>query len=143
MIGELDLSAELGIEPSNTDALLPLRMQVVVVSAALGLEPPLGPVSPDFRDLEGLRRESELLAGLGVGSRPAIHPAQVAVFNEVFSPSAEAVAEAGRLVELYEAALAEGRGAVTDDDGHMVDEAVVRVARRIMARATSTVRDLS
>lgn len=135
MIGELDLSAELGIDPHNSAALSPLRMQVVVASAALGLEPPLGPVSPDFRDLDGLRRETMVLAGLGFGSRPAIHPAQVPIFNDVFSPSPEAVAEATRLIALYEAALADGRGAVTDADGHMVDEAVVRVARRTLEKA--------
>ena len=135
MIGELDLSAELGIDPHNSAALAPLRMQVVVASAALGLEPPLGPVSPDFRDLDGLRRDTTVLAGLGFGSRPAIHPAQVPIFNDVFSPSPEAVAEAKKLIALYEAALADGRGAVTDADGHMVDEAVVRVARRTLERA--------
>jgi len=135
MIGELDLSAELGIEPTNEMALLPLRMQVVVASAALGLEPPLGPVSPNFRDLDALRSETQSLASLGFGSRPAIHPAQVPVYNEVFTPSADAVDRARTLVDLYDTALAEGRGAVTDSDGHMVDEAVVRVARRLLARA--------
>jgi citrate lyase subunit beta/citryl-CoA lyase len=135
MIGELDLSAELGIDPHNSAALAPLRMQVVVASAALGLDPPLGPVSPDFRDLDGLRRETTVLAGLGFGSRPAIHPAQVPIFNQVFSPSPEAVGEARRLIALYETALADGRGAATDADGRMVDEAVVRVARRTLERA--------
>jgi citrate lyase subunit beta/citryl-CoA lyase len=141
MIGELDLSAELGISPSNSTALLPLRMQVVVASAALGLEPPLGPVSPNFRDLDDLRTETSLLAGLGFGSRPAIHPAQIPIYNDVFNPSAAAVAEAERLIALYDAALADGRGAVTDQDGHMVDEAVVRVARRTLAKARPADRD--
>ncbi len=135
MIGELDLSAELGIDPSDATALLPLRMQVVVASAAAGLEPPLGPVSPNFQDLEALTNETGALAALGFGSRPAIHPAQVPVFNHVFSPSPEAVARAQRLVDLYDAALAKGRGAVTDEAGHMVDEAVVRVARRLLEKA--------
>lgn len=135
MIGELDLSAELGIDPTNGTALLPLRMQVVLASAAVGLEPPLGPVSPNFRDLEVLRAETVELAALGFGSRPAIHPAQVPIYNEVFDPSPEAVAEARALIDLYEKALAEGRGAVTDNDGHMVDEAVVRGARRLLGKA--------
>ena len=132
MIGEIDLSAELGIDPTNQIALVPLRMQIVVASAALGLEAPLGPVSPNFTDLETLRHETQELASLGFGSRPAIHPVQVPVYNEVFAPSPEDVARAKKLVSLYDAALAEGRGAVTDDEGHMVDEAVVRVARRVL-----------
>lgn len=138
MIGELDLSAELGINPGHEMALLPLRMQVVVASAAAGLQAPLGPVSPNFQDLAALTTETEALAALGFGSRPAIHPAQVPVFNAVFSPSPAAVARAKHLVELYDAALAEGRGAVTDDDGHMVDEAVVKVARRLLEKARSS-----
>ncbi|MDF1596443.1 MAG: CoA ester lyase [Acidimicrobiia bacterium] len=135
MIGELDLSAELGIDPANSAALLPLRMQVVVASAALGLEAPLGPVSPNFTNLETLRNEAQELASLGFGSRPAIHPVQVPVYNEVFGVTPGAVARARKLVALYDAALAEGRGAVTDDEGHMVDEAVVRLARRVLDKS--------
>lgn len=135
MIGEFDLSADLGIDPARSDALLPMRMSVVVASAAAGLDPPLGPVSANFRDPELLRRETLEIAALGFGSRPAIHPAQVPVINDVFTPSAAEIERAARLVDLYEAALAEGRGSITDAAGHMVDEAVVRVARRVLARA--------
>ena len=135
MIGEFDLSAELGIDPTYEPALIPLRMQVVVASAAAGIEPPLGPVSPDFRDLDSLRHETQRLVRLGFGSRPAIHPAQVLVFNEVMTPAPEEVERSTRLISLYEEALADGRGAVTDDEGHMVDEAVVKVARRVLETA--------
>ncbi len=135
MIGELDLSAELGIDPTNSTALLPLRMQVVVASAALALDAPLGPVSPNFTNLETLRNETQELSSLGFGSRPAIHPVQVPVYNEVFGVTPGVVAKARKLIALYDAALAEGRGAVTDDEGHMVDEAVVRLARRMLDRS--------
>lgn len=135
MIGELDLGAELGVDPTDSLAFLPLRMQVVVASAAAGVNPPLGPVSPDFADLQSLRTETEVLARQGFGSRPAIHPAQVPIFNEVFTPSPDAAGRAQRQIDLYDAALAEGKGAVTDENGHMVDEAVVRVARRTLERA--------
>jgi len=135
MIGEFDLGAELGVDPSNEAAFVPLRLQVVVASSAAGIEPPLGPVSPDYQDLESLGEETRRLARLGFGSRPAIHPAQVAVFNQVLTPAPEEVERAGHLVELYDRALAEGKGAVTDDDGHMVDEAVAKVARRLLDKA--------
>ena len=140
MIGEFDLGAELGIDPTYEPALVPLRMQVVVASAAAGIEPPLGPVSPDFQDLDSLRDGTRRLVRLGFGSRPAIHPAQVPVFNEVLTPTSEEVERAGRLVSLYEEALAEGRGAVTNDEGHMVDEAVVKVARRVLETARRAAR---
>jgi len=135
MIGEFDLAAELGLDPAFEDALVPLRMQVVVASAAAGIAQPLGPVSADYRDLDSLADQTRRLARLGFGSRPAIHPAQVEVFNSVLTPSADEVERARRLVARYEAGLAEGRGAVTDEDGHMLDEAVVKVARRVLDAA--------
>jgi citrate lyase subunit beta/citryl-CoA lyase len=135
MIGELDMAAELGIDPANVEAFIPLRMAVVVASAAAGIDPPLGPVSPDFRDLEALAADTHRLSRQGFGSRPAIHPAQVPVINAAFTPDRAEVERARRLVAMYEAAVAAGEGAVTDEDGHMVDEAVVQVARRLLERA--------
>ncbi|MGZ8755492.1 MAG: HpcH/HpaI aldolase/citrate lyase family protein, partial [Acidimicrobiia bacterium] len=114
---------------------IPLRMQLVVASAAAGSEPPLGPVSTNYRDLESLRDETRRLVRLGFGGRPAIHPAQVPVFNEVFIPSQADVHRAQRLVDLYESAISQGRGAVTDEEGRMVDEAVVKIARRVIESA--------
>jgi citrate lyase subunit beta/citryl-CoA lyase len=99
-LGELDLYAEVGIEPSaDQRELLPIRVQVVLASAAAGLDSPIGPVSTDFRDLDALRRSTEVLRRLGFGSRWAIHPAQVPVINQVFTPSPEQVEAARRLVE--------------------------------------------
>lgn len=135
MIGEFDLGAELGVDPSATEAMMPLRMEIVVASAAAGIAPPLGPVLADFRDLDGLAADTRRLARQGFGSRPAIHPAQVPVINEALTPGPDEVARARRLVELYEAALVSGKGAVTDDEGRMVDEAVVRIARRVLDAA--------
>jgi citrate lyase subunit beta/citryl-CoA lyase len=135
MIGELDLGADIGVDPTDEAALVPLRLQVVVASAAAGIEPPLGPVSTDFADLDALAAETRRLARQGFRARPAIHPAQVPVYNAVFTPSPVEVERARRLVDLYEEAHAAGKGAVVDDDGRMVDEAVVRVARRLLDTA--------
>lgn len=135
MIGELDLAADLGIDPTDAEVFAPLRMSVVVASAAAGIDAPLGPVSPDYRDLDMFEAGTRILARQGFGSRPAIHPAQISVINRVFTPSSEAVDRARRLVDRYEAALAAGTGAVNDEDGHMVDEAVVRAARRLIQQA--------
>jgi citrate lyase subunit beta/citryl-CoA lyase len=135
MIGEFDLAADLGIDASDETTFAPLRMQIVVASAASGIEAPLGPVSADYRDLKDLRETTRRLMRIGFGSRPAIHPAQVPVINEVFTPDPEEVERSRRLVSLYDAALAAGRGAITDDEGRMLDEAVVKVARRVLERA--------
>ena len=71
MSGELDLSAELGTDPNDIEAMVPLRMQLVVASAAAGIAAPLGPVTPDYRNIEALRRDTERLARQGFGARPA------------------------------------------------------------------------
>jgi citrate lyase subunit beta/citryl-CoA lyase len=62
-----------------------------------------------------------------------IHPGQVEVVNEVYTPDAHRVAQAQALLERYDRALADGAGVLLDDGGRMVDEAVVRSARRVLA----------
>ena len=134
-IGEADLIADLAMTPSpDRRELAPMRSALVVASAAAGVESPTGPVSTDFRDLELLRADTEGLLRMGFGARSAIHPAQVPVINEVFTPGEDEVAQAVRLVELHDEQLAGGAGAFVDDDGRMVDEAVVRAARRTLSR---------
>jgi citrate lyase subunit beta/citryl-CoA lyase len=138
-LGELDLCAEVGIEPSADEReLLPIRVQVVLASAAAGLAPPIGPVSTDYRELEVLQVSTAALRRVGFGSRWAIHPAQVPVINQAFMPTPEQLESARRLVERYDDALDQGVGVCVDEDGQMVDEAVVRAARRILAQARST-----
>jgi citrate lyase subunit beta / citryl-CoA lyase len=141
-LGELDLCAEIGLQPSADEReLLSIRLQVVLASA--GLASPIGPVSTDFRDLDALRHSTDALRRLGFGSRWAIHPAQVSVINQIFTPSADQVEAARRLVERYDGALDQGVGVCVDEDGRMVDEAVVRTARRVLARARHTAAEKS
>lgn len=135
-IGEADLCAELGIDPSpDGRELWAVRSALVVASAAAGIDAPTGPVSTDFSDLDALRESTTALRRGGFGARSAIHPAQLPVINDVFTPTEDEVAEARRLVELFEASVARGDGACVDDRGRMVDEAVVRSARRVLGRA--------
>jgi citrate lyase subunit beta / citryl-CoA lyase len=132
-LGETDLAADLGIELSPDGVeLAPLRLRLVVASAAAGIAAPTGPVSTAFRDLDGLRASTEALRRTGYGSRACIHPDQVTVVNDVLTPSPEAVAEAADLIARLEAA---GGGVCLDARGHMVDEAVARAARRLLSRA--------
>lgn len=135
-VGEADLSAELGVAlgPDERE-LLWVRSQVILASAEAGIEPPVGPVSTNFRDLDALRDSTLALRRMGYRSRACIHPAQVAVVNEVFTPTAAELSRARELVEAYDAAIASGDGVFTDADGRMVDVAVVRAARRTVAAA--------
>jgi citrate lyase subunit beta/citryl-CoA lyase len=132
-VGEADLTAELGITPSvDEHELWPLRMQLVVASAAAQIAPPTAPVSTDFKDPTALALSTALMRRAGFGGRACIHPAQVSVVNDVFTPTDDEVADARRLVEMFDAAVAAGSGVATDDDGRMIDEAVVRQARRLL-----------
>lgn len=135
-LGEVDLAADLGLVVTESRAeMAPLRLQLVVASAAAGITAPAGPTSTDFRDLDALRASTRALFRLGFRGRTAIHPAQLPVINEVFSPTPEEVEAARQLVAAYEDAVREGRGVLTDDRGRMVDVAVVRSARDLLARA--------
>ena len=132
-IGEADLTADLGMTPSPDGLeLLPLRIQLVVASAAAGIGAPTGPVSTEFRDLDALTSSTGALKAMGFGSRSAIHPAQLPVINRVFTPTPDELATARQVVELFDAALARGDGAIVGPDGRMLDEAVVRSARRLL-----------
>jgi citrate lyase subunit beta/citryl-CoA lyase len=85
-------------------------------------------------DAESLRRDCERARGLGFRGKMAIHPKQVEVINNVFTPTASDVERATRLVAAYEAARAAGEG-VTTMDGRMVELPIVDRARRILAHA--------
>ena len=136
-LGEHDLGAEVGIERSGDDIeFLFARSQLVFGSAAAGIGPPVGPVSVDFNDLERFRASTLTLKRLGFRSRACIHPAQVKVVNEVFTPSNVEVEQARLLVETFDDALERGSGVARDEKGAMVDEAVVRAARRLLNEST-------
>ena len=135
-VGEADLTAELGIDPTNgRHGLWPLRMQLVVASAAAAIAAPVAPVQTDIADLDQLRSTSEELAAAGFGARSAIHPTQIPIINETFAPSADDIAWAEQLIAEFAARTDDGLGVFTDAAGSMVDEAVVRRARRIVATA--------
>lgn len=132
-VGEADLKADTGIEPGDDEReLLWVRSQVVLASAAAGIDPPVGPVSTNFRDLDALRASTEAVRRLGYRGRACIHPAQIPVVHEVFTPSPEQVDAARALIAAYDAAVAAGSGVLLGPDGRMVDEAVVRQARRLV-----------
>jgi citrate lyase subunit beta/citryl-CoA lyase len=134
-VGEADLRADVGFTLGDDQReLLFVRSFVVLASAAAGIDPPVGPVDPNFRDLDALRESTLAVQRLGYLGRACIHPAQAAVVNDVFTPSAESIDAARSLIERFDAAIASGAG-VFVDDGKMVDEAVIRQARRTLALA--------
>ena len=107
--------------------------QILVAGRAAGLQVIDGPYA-DFRDPEGLRAASLRARALGYDGKWCIHPAQIPIVNEVFTPTPEEVRWAQELLAAYEQARAGGRGALAIGST-MIDAASIRVAERTMARA--------
>ena len=89
----------------------------------------------DITDLEGLKRETKAAEDLGFHGKAAIHPKQISIINEVFTPSAEEGARARQILTVNQ----QGIGSV---DHQMVDEAVARKARLVLERAGISTTDL-
>lgn len=126
---------------ADADVLRYPKQQGVLAARAAGVVP-LGLFAPipDFRDVDALRRAVSEARRFGVEGSACVHPSQVPVLNDGFSPTAEERAEALRMLEAYDAAQTAGRGS-TGLDGRVIDmEAVGRaqrlidVSRRIEAR---------
>jgi len=138
-IGEADLAADLGMRPSPDGRELdPIRISVVVASAAAKINPPIGPVDTKFRDLESLRATSRQLRQMGYGGRAAIHPDQIPIINEAFSPTPEELAAARDIVHRFDAAQQAGDAITLAEDGSLIDEAVVRLARLTLSHRSPT-----
>jgi malyl-CoA/(S)-citramalyl-CoA lyase len=105
---------------------------------AYGLRPIDGPYV-DYADTAGYRASAERAAELGLEGKWAIHPNQVAVANEVFSPDPEQVQWARRLVSAMNEAVAQGRGAASLD-GKMIDMAHFKVAQNIERKGEAIAR---
>ena len=106
---------------------------IVAACRTHGLLPVDGPFG-DFSDDEGFRAQARRAATLGMVGKWAIHPKQIALANEVFTPSEEMLAQARRIIEAMEKAQAEGAGAVTLD-GKLIDIASIRQAQVIVRQA--------
>lgn len=133
MFGAVDLAADLGIDISDdVGATNQARFAISCASRAAGLQPPVDTAYTDIPNLEGLRATATRARALGYTGKACIHPGQIAVVNEVFTPSDSEVAWARRVVERFGQAEREGLAAITLD-GQMLDYPVVEKARRLLA----------
>ena len=135
--GGEDLSAELGAETnrdSNGDFLDPYRLAraLCLAGAAAARVQAIDTVTVDFRNVAALRRESEEARRDCFTGKMAIHPAQVPIINEVFTPSAAAVAQARAVIAAFEAQPNKGTVGI---DGVMYDRPHLDRARQLLARA--------
>ena len=135
--GAGDYTLDLGMVWSRDEAeLLPARSAVVTASRAAGIEPPLDTVWADLRDAEGFARSAAHAAALGFQGKMCIHPDQIAGANTAFSPSAEQLAWAGRVIAAFDEAEARGLASI-QLDGQFIDYPIVQRARQVVSRGVS------
>jgi citrate lyase subunit beta / citryl-CoA lyase len=108
------------------------RSRIVVAARAAGIEAIDGPFA-NFRDLDGYRTEALRAALIGFTGKWAIHPDQIAIANEVFSPTEGEVKAARDIVDAYASAQSHGEGAA-GVGGVMIDAATVRIMEGVLHR---------
>lgn len=108
------------------------RFRLVMACRAAGIDPVDGPYA-DFKNPDGYREECKRAAALGCVGKWAIHPSQIVVATEVFSPDPAKVAYARKLAAAYAAAESQGLGAI-NVDGTMVDVASIRILRNTVLK---------
>lgn len=126
MLGAADMAADLGAATA-WDPLAHVRSRLIAACALAGVAPIDSPFF-DIHDADGLKREVDASKAFGFTSKAAIHPGQVATINAALTPTGDDVTKAKRILDA-------NQGGVGVVDGQMVDEAVARKARRIVAAA--------
>lgn len=142
IFGHIDYSASQGIDPALAgndldtypgDLWHYARQKVTIAARAAGIDAIDGPYL-DFKNPDGYRRECTHAKASGMSGKWAIHPNQIEIASEVFSPTLREVERARKLDALYSEAQAKGLGAVAFE-GKLIDVAVVRSARNIIQKA--------
>lgn len=134
MPGGEDLAADLRTSRSPEGTELEwIRRMLVVAARAAGVDA-LDTVFPRVSDDEGLRRETEFIKSLGYDGKSVIHPNQISIIHDVFTPTEKEIERAKKIVAAAKEAAERGLGAVSVD-GRMVDKPVVRRAEFTLVRA--------
>ena len=142
MFGAEDFAMDLGmfnVRQGEAGDFLYARSALVVAAASAGLQT-IDRVYLDIRNPTGLETDTRLARDLGFTGKALIHPAQIETVEKVFRPTDAEVEYARRVVAAFEAAEAEGAGAVAVD-GQMVDLPVVERARRALQLVSEDVSD--
>ncbi|MFI5714754.1 HpcH/HpaI aldolase/citrate lyase family protein [Nocardia sp. NPDC051750] len=134
-LGEADLAADMRTEP---EGLAWARGWIVTAARAAGLSSPVQSVWTAVDDSAGLARTSGAGRAQGFFGRSVIHPNQIDIVNEAYTPSAEERDRAQRIVDNAAASMAAGESAVLDENGRFIDPAVVANARVVLDRARAT-----
>ena len=109
------------------------RVQVLAAARGAGIDAIDAPY-PAYQDPDGYRRAALQASLLGFDGKWAIHPSQIAIAHDVFSPTEQEIAEARASMATYRAAEADGVGAI-GRDGKLVDAAHMRLAANVLHKA--------
>lgn len=135
ILGNNDLARASGMPvESDRQYLIPWIMSIVVSAKAYGLQI-LDGVYNDFRDIEGFTAECKQGARMGMDGKTIIHPAQLDIANEQFSPSSEEIAAAMTIVNAFLLPENAGKGAISID-GRMTERLHRDMAERLLKRAS-------
>jgi citrate lyase subunit beta/citryl-CoA lyase len=133
-IGEVDFSADLGIEETS-ESLLFYRSQLVFISKSLDLKKPIAGVYKNINDLEGLKEFALYVKKLGFGGMQAIHPTQVEIIEKTFRPTQDEISDAVNLLQEIELNNKKGIGVFVDSSGSIVDAAMIKKAEEIITQS--------
>ncbi|MEV5651429.1 CoA ester lyase [Nocardia sp. NPDC052254] len=134
-LGEADLAADMRVQPSG---LAWARGWIVAAARAAGLNSPVQSVWTAVDDLEGLADSSRAGLAQGFFGRSVVHPKQIDIVHDAYTPSADAQRTARQIIDRAAESVAAGESAVLDDDGRFIDPAVVANARLVLDRAEAT-----
>ncbi len=132
--GAEDFTNDMGIERTDTGEEVRVPRSLVPVAARAANVASLDSPFVLFQDPDALRADAQRARQMGYTGKFAIHPAQLDIINETFSPSAEEIAYARQIMAAWEEAKAAGRGSLAMD-GRMVDVPVVKRAQNLLAFA--------
>ena len=130
MFGSIDFQLEMNMQGAYHE-LLYFRNEIVLASRLANIEAPVDGVTVDFKDTVLIQLETEQAKNLGFAGKLCIHPNQVDIVNQVFSPTAAEIEWANRVLQTVEAA----QGQAVSLDGKMIDLPVILKAQRILQQA--------
>ncbi|MEA2252117.1 MAG: citrate lyase subunit beta / citryl-CoA lyase [Solirubrobacteraceae bacterium] len=134
--GAEDFASDVGARRSVAGDEVRYARSRVVIAARLGGVPAIDQAVLEIRDEARFRADAEQGRDLGYAGKLCVHPRQAEVANEVFTPSPDEIEHSRRLLEAYEASLAEGR-ATLEYEGQMIDTPLVERARRSLELAAA------
>ena len=133
VFGAADFTLDMNMQWTRTESeLAQARAAIVLASRAAGIEPPLDTVWARLQDAEGLRASVQTSFDMGFQGRMCIHPEQIPVVHDIFTPSAADYAQAQKIVAAFAEAERSGLASIRVD-GQFVDYPIVEKARRTVA----------